>query len=263
MFQKVQYGVTDGVATIEMVYPKNLNAIDEQMAEELLEALALAERDEAVRVIVLKGGEKAFSAGGDIGYFYDLVKSGEAINMDGLIEKVGKLALACKQSSKLIIAAVQGAAAGAGASLAFSADFIFCTEQAKFILAFVQLGLAPDTGVTYLLAKQIGDKRAMELAVTGRPLGATEAKELGLVYTVTSKEELDGVVNAFANKLVAGPAVAYANIKKQVVAVSFLEYEAFLKEVESKTQSICSNTEDFKEGVAAFMEKRKPDFQGK
>ena len=103
----------------------------------------------------------------------------------------------------------------------------------------------------------------MELAVTGRPLGATEAKELGLVYAVTSKEELDGEVNAFANKLVAGPTVAYENIKKQVVAASFLEYESFLKEVESKTQSICSNTEDFKEGVVAFMEKRKPDFQGK
>lgn len=262
MFQKIQYGVTDGVATIEMVYPKNLNAIDEQMAEELLEALALAETDEAVRVIVLKGGEKAFSAGGDIGYFYDLVKSGEVINMEGLIEKVGKLALACKRSPKLILAIVRGAAAGAGASIALAADFVFCAEDAKFILAFVQLGLVPDAGITYLLAQQIGDKRAIELAVTGRPLGAEEAKSLGLVYEVVTKEDLDDRALSFAAKLAIGPIVAYANIKKQIMTASFSNYEEFLVN-EGVQQSICSNTEDFKEGVVAFMEKRKPDFQGK
>ncbi len=262
MFQKLQYCVEDYIATIEMVYPKNLNAIDEEMADELLEALATAEQDKLVKIIVLKGGEKAFSAGGDIGYFYDLIQSGEGVHMESLIGKVGKLALACKTSSKIIVAIVRGAAAGAGASLALAADFVFCAEDAKFILAFVQLGLVPDTGVTYLLAKQIGDKRATELAVTGRPLGAAEAKALGLVYEVTSKEELDDRAFAFAKKLTAGPIVAYAQIKKQIMTASFSNYEEFLVN-ESTQQSICSNTEDFKEGVIAFKEKRKPVFKGR
>lgn len=262
MFQKLQYNVENYIATIEMVYPKNLNAIDEEMADELLAALALAEEDKLVKVILLKGGEKAFSAGGDIGYFYDLIQSGEGIHMESLIGKVGKLAFACKMSSKLILAVVRGAAAGAGASLALAADFVFCAEDAKFILAFVQLGLVPDTGVTHLLAQQIGDKRALELAVTGRPLGAVEAKELGLVYEVTTKDDLEKRVLAFADKLATGPIVAYANIKKQIMTASFSNYEEFLAN-ESTQQSICSNTEDFKEGVIAFKEKRKPVFKGR
>ena len=261
--QKLHYAVADGVATITMDYGKNLNAIDDQMADELLYVLAEAEKDNAVKVILLKSAAKAFSAGGDIGYFYQLVKAGGEINMDSLIGKVGKITNGMKSSSKMIIAAVNGAAAGAGFPLALSADYIFAADNASYILAFVNLGLVPDTGAAYLLAKSIGEKRTMKYAATGKPIKADEALALGLVEKVVPLEELEAESVKFAKKLVSGPLVSYKNIKKQVYAAAFSDYERFLDDVENPTQHECSNTEDFKEGCSAFMEKRKAAFQGK
>ena len=128
------------------------------------------EIDPQVKVVVLKGMPKAFSAGGDIGYFYNIIQQGGEVNMDSLFDKVGNVTNGLKKMSKLVIAQVSGAAAGAGVSLAFSADFVVCSDNAKFIMAFVNLGLVPDTGGTYLLVKSLGAQRAMELCATGRPL---------------------------------------------------------------------------------------------
>jgi enoyl-CoA hydratase/carnithine racemase len=130
-------------------------------------------------------------------------------------------------------------------------------------MAFVNIGLFPDTGVAYLLAKEIGEKKTMELCATGRPVGAEEARDLGFVYKVVPKEDLDAQVDQFARKLAAGPQVSYKNIKKQIYAASFSDYEHYLNDVEIPTQHECSNTEDFKEGCSAFMEKRKAEFEGK
>lgn len=178
--QKLIYTVEDGIAVVTMNYMKNLNAIDEQMADELMYVVDKAEHDPEVRVLVIKGAEKAFSAGGDIGYFYKLIQAGGEVNMDGLISKVGSVADGLKKMSKIVITSVSGAAAGAGVSLAIGGDFMICADNAKFILAFVNLGLVPDTGATYLLTRLIGPNRTMELAATGRPVGAEEAKALGL-----------------------------------------------------------------------------------
>lgn len=173
-----------------------------------------AEKDPNVKVLVIKSAGKAFSAGGDIGYFYKLIQAGGEVNMDGLIAKVGIVADGLKKMSKMVITSVSGAAAGAGVSLALGGDFMICAEDAKFLLAFVNLGLVPDTGVTYLLSKAIGTSRTMELAATGRPMGAEEAKELGLAYKVVPVEELEEVTMKFAKKLAAGPLISYKNIKK-------------------------------------------------
>lgn len=194
--QKISYDIVDGIAVIAMNYAENINAIDEEMADELIFSLDQAEKDAAVKVIVLKGLPKAFSAGGDIGYFYELIEAGDSVNIDDLNVKVDQIAVAIKKSSKMMIASVSGAAAGAGASLALAADFIVCADNAKFIMAFVNLGLVPDTGGAYLLARQLGEKRAMELCATGRPLSAEEAKELGIVYKVVPKEALDKIGRA-------------------------------------------------------------------
>ena len=201
--QKLIYTVEDGIAVVTMNYMKNLNAIDEQMADELMYVVDKAEHDPDVRVLVIKGAEKAFSAGGDIGYFYKLIQAGGEVNMDGLISKVGSVADGLKKMSKIVITSVSGAAAGAGVSLAIGGDFMICADNAKFILAFVNLGLVPDTGATYLLTRLIGPNRTMELAATGRPVGAEEAKALGLAYKVTTVEELDSVTMAFAKKIAA------------------------------------------------------------
>lgn len=261
--QKLIYTVEDGIAVVTMNYMKNLNAIDEQMADELMYVVDKAEHDPDVRVLVIKGAEKAFSAGGDIGYFYKLIQAGGEVNMDGLISKVGSVADGLKKMSKIVITSVSGAAAGAGVSLAIGGDFMICADNAKFILAFVNLGLVPDTGATYLLTRLIGPNRTMELAATGRPVGAEEAKALGLAYKVTTAEELDSVTMAFAKKIAAGPLLSYKNIKKQIYDAMYVDYKKWLDETEVPTQRECSASMDFQEGCKAFMEKRKAIFQGK
>lgn len=143
--QKLIYTVEDGIGIVTMNYLKNLNAIDEQMADELMYVVEAAEKDPNVKVLVVKSAGKAFSAGGDIGYFYQLIQAGGEVNMDGLIAKVGVVADGMKKMSKMVITSVSGAAAGAGVSLALGGDFMICADNAKFILAFVNLGLVPDT----------------------------------------------------------------------------------------------------------------------
>ncbi|MDO4555733.1 MAG: enoyl-CoA hydratase/isomerase family protein [Lachnospiraceae bacterium] len=260
---KTNYVIQDGIAVITMNYMNNLNAIDEQMADELLFLFEQAEKDEQVKVVVLEGFQKAFSAGGDIGFFYDQVQAGGEISLDGLIARVGMLADNMKKMSKLIITSVSSVAAGAGVSLALGGDFLICTENAKFILAFVNLGLVPDTGAAYLLSKSIGAAKAFELSVTGRPMTAGEAKDMGLAYDVVAKEDLKETVMKLAKKLCNGPLTAYKNIKKQIYEASFADYRNWLEQVEAPTQRECALTKDFEEGVKAFMEKRKPEFSGR
>lgn len=261
-WKKVIYNVQDGVAVITMNYLSNFNAIDEQMADELLAAFQQAEEDPATKVVVLKGGGKGFSAGGDIRYFYQRIQSGGEVSLDSLIAKVGVLADNMKKMSKLIVTAVCGTAAGAGVSLALGGDFMICSDNAKLILAFVNLGLVPDTGATYLLSKSVGASRALALAATGQPLDAQEAKELGLTYMVVAKDEFDTTVMKFARDLATGPLVAYKNIKKQIYTANFSDYRQWLTETEVSTQHECALTADFQEGVKAFIEKRKATFSG-
>lgn len=260
--EKLIYTVEDSIGIVTMNYLKNLNAIDEQMADELMYVVDAAEKDPNVKVLVIKSAGKAFSAGGDIGYFYKLIQAGGEVNMDGLIAKVGVVADGMKRMSKMVITSVAGAVAGAGVSLALGGDFMICADNAKFILAFVNLGLVPDTGATYLLSKAIGVPRTIELAATGRPVLAEEAKELGLIYKLTTVEELDEVTMKFAKKLAAGPLISYKNIKKQIYDANYADYKKWLDETEIPTQRECAASVDFQEGCKAFMEKRKAIFKG-
>ena len=261
--QKVKYLVEDGIGTVILDYAANLNAIDEKIAEEILYALEEFEKDSNVKVIIIKGGAKAFSAGGDVKYFYELIEQGDDVDISNLLNMVARITLNMKKSSKMIITSVQGVAAGAGANIALSGDFIVCSDNAKFIQAFVNIGLVPDTGGTYLLSRTIGVQKTMEYCALGKPMTSSEAKDLKLVYDVVPAEYLDEFVTKLAKKLALGPLIAYKNLKKQIFEVEFKDYEDYLMKVEVKTQNDCVGTEDFKEGVKAFIEKRKANFQGK
>lgn len=241
--------------------PSNLNAIDEPMAEELLTLLARCEEDPAVRTIVICGAGRAFSSGGAVGFFYDMVRKG-TVDMSRLARLVGQLALAIKGSGKIIITAVNGVAAGAGANLALNGDFVFCSKDAKFIQAFAGLGLAPDTGGAYLLSRGIGWQRAMEYCVLDKPMSAVQAKALGLVYQLCPQTTLMDEVTSFAARIAAGPTTAYRGVKEQMFDAAFSGYAQFLTGTEGPIQNACAATEDFREGVCAFMEKRRPMFCG-
>ena len=207
-YKKTAFHCEAGVATITMDCPENLNAIDVDMAKELLERLYQCDRSSEVKVVVLKGGVRAFSAGGDIRYLYDNIQRG-VVESSELVVLVGQLALVMKQLNKLVICAVSGSAAGAGANLALSGDFVVCSENARFIQAFVGIALVPDTGGPYLLSRSIGAQRALEMCITGRPVPAEEALRLGLVHEICPREELEERTMALARKLAAGPLFAY------------------------------------------------------
>lgn len=255
-FSKIRYSVKGALATISLDSPKNLNAFDEVMIEEIVTALSLCEEAQGVKVVVLNSTSKAFSVGGDIGYMYKGIKSGN-LNFGGGIEKMASVSMAIKRLSKPVIASVSGAVAGAGFNVALACDFCIAASDAKFMQAFVNIGLVPDAGGFYLLTRAVGVNKAVELAFTGRPVAAVEGKALGFITQVT--EDLEGATQKLAEQLSAGPATSYACMKRLILESQFKDFEAYIAE-EVKAQTLCGDTADFKEGVCAFVEKRLPNF---
>ena len=260
---KVTLTRQDGIGVVTMDFPANLNAMDVPMTRGLVYVLQACDEDPEIKVVVLTHSGKAFCSGGDLAYMHAAIKDGSFDPKDNELSRlVGRLALTVKRMKKLVIAVLGGVAAGAGASLAFSCDFIFATESVKFIEAFAAIGFAPDTGGMYLLSRLVGVHRATELCVTARPLGAQEAKDWGIVYTICSPEELTDKAMSFAKKLSRGPLLSYENIKKQSFAANFSDYEDYLLHVEQPTLAVCGSSADFFEGLSSFVEKRPPQFSG-
>ena len=258
-FTKLDYSVKDRVAWITLNSPKNLNAFDETMDEEVIEALTLCENDPAVRAVVLTGAGKAFSAGGDIGAMYAGIKKGDT-DFSGEVRKIAGVSMGIKRLSKPVIAAVHGAVAGAAFNIVLACDFCIAADNASFIQAFVNIGLIPDAGGLFLLSRAVGVNKAMELAMTGRPVSAQEGKELGFVCQIVAPEELESAAAKMANRLAAGPSTSYAEMKRLMWEAQFKDMERYVTE-EVKGQLHCGDTADFKEGVCAFVEKRKPQYQ--
>jgi 2-(1,2-epoxy-1,2-dihydrophenyl)acetyl-CoA isomerase len=262
-FETIIYEKSDGIATISLNRPEVLNAINEKMGQELNDALGVAERDPEVRCLIITGIGRAFSAGEDIQDLRGQYERGENPRLgERLLYKYNPMIRRIRFMEKPVIAAVNGVAAGAGAGLACACDVRIASENAKFIQAFIRVGLAPDSGTSFYLPRLIGFSKALELSLTGDELTGKDAERYGLVSKVVPAGQLMATARELATKLAAGPTRAISLTKralnKSISAdlETVLEYECYLQEIAGKTS-------DHLEAVRAFFEKRKPTFEGK
>lgn len=247
------------VAILSLNRPEVFHSFNREMSHALLEALSAAEEDNNIRAIIITGSGKAFSAGQDLT---------EATAIDGptieniLNEHYNPLVRSIRSMNKPIIAAVNGIAAGAGANLALCCDIILASNQSSFIQAFSKIGLIPDTGGTFFLPRMIGFHRAMAYMMTAEKMSAQEAKDCGLVFKIFDDENFLEECIGFATNLANMPTRALA-LTKKALNISFSNTMDQQLGVELLLQIEASQTHDFKEGIEAFLQKRKPNFIGK
>ena len=257
------YEIKDGIGTITLNRPERLNAFTLEMIDLWVEALQDARENDAVRVVVVTGAGRAFCSGGDVGN----MASGSREAMSGLrhkqwLEVVHRVPLTLETLDKPVIAALNGAAAGAGLDMALMCDLRFAAEGARFSEAYVKVGLIPGDGGTYFLPRLVGPARALELLWTGDFVDAREAERIGLVNRVVPPDQLMPTTYEFAGRLASGPTVAIRTIKRAVYQGLRTDLRAHLDLISSHMAFI-RQTEDHREGARAFVEKRPPQFKGR
>jgi 2-(1,2-epoxy-1,2-dihydrophenyl)acetyl-CoA isomerase len=262
-YQTIIYEKSRQIATITLNRPEVLNAINEAMGRELYEALMITGHDDEVRSLIITGNGRAFSAGEDIQDLRGQYERGENPRLgERLLVKYNPIIRRIRQMPKPVIAAVNGVAAGAGAGIAYSCDFRIASENAKFIHAFIRVGLAPDSGTSFFLPRLVGFAKAMELALTGDELSDKEAERLGLVSKVVPPDQLKVAAEELAFKLAQGPTKAIALTKRALNKSISSDLETVL-EYESYLQEIAGATYDHFEAIRAFFDKRRPAFKGR
>ncbi|HQD82742.1 MAG TPA: enoyl-CoA hydratase-related protein [Quisquiliibacterium sp.] len=256
----VLYSVDGAVARITLNRPDVLNALNAALMTELRSAVELANDDPEVRAVLLTGAGRGFSAGADLG----ASKAGDAKRDSGFTLRTyyHPVVLAMRNMPKPIVSAVNGVAAGAGMSLALCGDIILAARSASFLQAFSKIGLVPDAGSTWFLPRYVGDVRARALAILADKIPAEDAQRMGLVWQVFDDEQLMPEAEKLAARLASMPTRAYALIK-QALNASGGNGLADQLELEAQLQVEAGRTEDFREGVAAFLEKRAPQFKGR
>ncbi|MCD8508537.1 MAG: enoyl-CoA hydratase-related protein [Bacillus sp. (in: Bacteria)] len=257
MYETINYEVENNVAWLTLNRPDKLNAFTEQMNSDLMKALRTAEKSNEVRCIVLTGAGRAFCSGEDLAGVDKHTDHAEFLRTryNPMIQKISSI-------EKPVIAGVNGVAAGAGMSLTLACDFRIASAKASFLEAFIHIGLIPDSGSLYYLPRLVGHAKAMELAVLGEKITAEEAFRIGLVTKVTEVDDFHQEVKDFAEKLAAMPTKAIGLIKRYL----YESWESNLPDMlekEAYGQRSAGLTNDHQEGLAAFIEKRRPTFHGK
>lgn len=261
-FQTIQFTVADGIARLTLNRPDRLNSFTAAMHEEVAGVLADAERDEAVRVLVLTGAGRGFCAGQDLGD--RAVAPGDApVDLGDSIDRFyAPLIRRLTGMPKPILCAVNGVAAGAGANIALACDIVIAARSAKFIQSFANIGLIPDSGGTWVLPRLIGQARALGLALTGEPLPAETAAAWGMIWKCVDDGQLAGEVDALATRFAAGPTRGLAATKALIRQASLRSLDDELA-LERDMMRELGRSRDYQEGVAAFMAKRPPVFTGR
>ncbi|MGD8288922.1 MAG: enoyl-CoA hydratase [Gemmatimonadota bacterium] len=256
----------DGVATLTMNRPEARNALSSEMRAGLDDAFHRFERDDSVRCVVLRGAGDHFMAGGDVKGFGSILSEEDPGDIRDLflhrVHELHTLMFSMRRLPKPIVASVRGAAAGAGVSFAACCDLIIASEDAFFTLAYSHIGTSPDGGSTYALPRAIGNKKAMEMALLGERLDAASMARFGLVNFVVPTDRLEEETASLAKRLATGPTRAYGNAKRLIYGSLENQMERQLQ-MEAEAFADCASSEDFREGVAAFVEKRQVVFKGR
>jgi enoyl-CoA hydratase/carnithine racemase len=250
-----------GIVTITLNRPEKLNAFVGHMRRDLAEALEQAGSDRAVRVVVITGAGRAFSAGGDVAAMAELMERDDAEEFARLLGAARRVVTAIRDMTKPVIAAVNGPASGAGCNLALACDLRLAAASATFTQSFVKVGLHPDWGGTYFLSRLVSPNKACELFFLGDSIDAAEALHLGLVNRVVPDEELEAETRKLAERLRDSPPDPIA-LTKQAVYLGQSESLERMLQFEMEAQARCFESQDAKEGVRAFLEKRPPKFTG-
>ena len=259
MSDTIEFTLIGNVAKIALNRPKVYNSFNREMALALQTRLKECTDNPEIRAVYLTGNGKAFCAGQDLG---EIVSENAPDLTKILQEHLNPIVRLIRNLDKPVICAVNGVAAGAGANMALACDITFAAESVSFIQAFSKIGLIPDMSGTYNLPRLIGMQRATALMMTGDKLSASDAEKIGMIYKAVPNEELENVAFAMAKKLSQMPTTALGLTKRALNASLSNSLEEQL-EVEDKYQTAAAKTEDYAEGVAAFIQKRKPVFKGK
>ena len=262
-FDTVEYSVEDSVATIAMDRPAALNALSLQLTIDLKAAIGQAKSDGA-RAIILTGNGRAFCSGGDLREMQSMWKKEGRIEafLEDPLAALHDVIRSIRETPIPFIAAVNGVCAGAGTNFALACDLVLAADNATFNEAFVRIGLSPDCGGTFFLPRAVGDKLAADLFMTGGTLTAERAEQIGMINRVVPAADLLTEANRLARKLAAAPTGSIGRIKRMLNASFSNDLNAQLA-LEHECQIASGKSDDFKEGVAAFFEKRPPNFTGK
>jgi enoyl-CoA hydratase/carnithine racemase len=261
MSEHIQVAETESILTITLNRPDRLNAFVGHMRRDLAEALEHAGSDRSVRVVIITGAGRGFCAGGDIAFMAELMQRRDAEEFSRILGAGRRVILAIRQMTKPVIASINGPASGAGCNLALACDLRIASTAATFSQSFAKVGLHPDWGGSYFLPRLVTPNKACEMFFLGELIDAAEALRLGIVNQVVAPEELESATLQLAERLRAAPPIALAAAKHAVYMSQAAELEEMLR-YETEVQLRCFESDDAREGIHAFLEKREPRFTG-